>query len=91
MAKPKNDKILDGRMKAFLCASEQRRQVFDNYYEELKKIVDSDIGISPDDALFLLEHHVFMFPIVKEIMEWQKPTDEMTVLLDNTIDALRRT
>ena len=78
-------------MKMYLLASVERMAIFDYFYETLKSTVKGNVEITPDDALLLLSHHIFMMPKLKKIMEIDNPKDPMTALLDRTINALRAT
>jgi len=79
--------MIDG-MKAFLLAKAERREIFDRYYESLKSTLDSDLQITPDDALILIAHHIFVMPALKKIMDWNL-NDKVSVLLDKTVNELK--
>jgi len=87
-----NIKNIETSIKAFIISHPERRNVFENFYGQLKKTLDSDVAISPSDALLLLVHHMFFSNILSEIMCGGKPLpqNEITKLLDETIQELKK-
>jgi predicted helicase len=81
---------LEASMKVFLLSKPERRPIFDRYYERLKATANTELDISPDEALVLLAHHLFMFPLASELMALKNTNHPLTDLLNQTLDELRK-
>ena len=82
-------------MKAFLIENAKRQEIFDGYYEELKETIRRSnkgievVEITPNDALFLLVHHIFLDPLLFAILDKHRTQSPLTALLKKTVQNLR--
>jgi len=81
--------MAEAAMKMWLLTSVERQKIFDRYYELLKSTVGFNLEITPDDALILLSHHIFVMPKLKEIMGWKEDNHPISVLLKKTVKELK--
>jgi len=49
---------------------------------------NGNVQITPDDALLLLVHHIYLMPTMKKIMGLEVLNDKISVLLDKTVKEL---
>ena len=80
--------------KAYLVyGPDKNRRVFDRYYKLLKrelKTTNSTIVPTPEQAIELLAHHIFMFKVIKLMFnEHVLENNRLTRLLNLTVEKLK--
>jgi len=71
----------------------ENRKVFDEFYESLRKELNASkatLTPSPEEAMELLVHHVFIFTEVRKLFcEEVIKNNRLTRLIDKTVDRLK--